>query len=196
MGEDSQEDLAGARASDDGMPSGDRVEAVKVPSKEDFYGLKKRALDLGIWWTLNTAVVVEENAGAIQIKTEDICIKAQEHVRLFNDMFDVMTDLIRQGLQANWDKDFESKTEAQIVQEYEQASKKSYLGDGVYCVFDGVHMTLTAENGISATDTIHLDADVIQALELKFKILRNCIKNMERFQRKNSVGDAAAELKG
>ena len=41
---------------------------------------------------------------------------------------------------------------------------KTYLGDGVYVEFDGFSLTLTAENGIEATDTIVLEPEVYMAL--------------------------------
>jgi hypothetical protein len=41
---------------------------------------------------------------------------------------------------------------------------KAYLGDGVYINFNGWAYVLTAENGISATDTIYLEPDVIENL--------------------------------
>lgn len=42
--------------------------------------------------------------------------------------------------------------------------KKSYLGDGVYvCVENGM-LKLTAENGITASDTIFLEPEVYEAL--------------------------------
>jgi hypothetical protein len=37
---------------------------------------------------------------------------------------------------------------------------KRYLGDGVYAEWDGYHITLTTENGISTTNTIYLDPNV------------------------------------
>jgi hypothetical protein len=44
------------------------------------------------------------------------------------------------------------------------SDKKKYLGDGVYADFDGYQIKLTAENGISATDTIYLEPAVLAAL--------------------------------
>jgi hypothetical protein len=41
---------------------------------------------------------------------------------------------------------------------------KQYLGDGAYVDFDGFALILTAENGISATDTIVLEPSVYAAL--------------------------------
>ncbi len=41
--------------------------------------------------------------------------------------------------------------------------EKVYLGDGVYAQYDGFHIVLTAENGISATDRIYFDPEVSKA---------------------------------
>ena len=45
-----------------------------------------------------------------------------------------------------------------------QEKFQDYLGDGVYVDFDGHHIVMTA-NGIgpAATDTIHLDPDVVES---------------------------------
>ena len=43
--------------------------------------------------------------------------------------------------------------------------KKHYLGDGAYVVFDGYHIVLTTENGISTTNIISLEP----AVWLEFK---------------------------
>lgn len=43
-------------------------------------------------------------------------------------------------------------------------ANKRYLGDGVYVRFDGYHVTLTTENGIRSTNTIHLEPLVVSAL--------------------------------
>ena len=42
--------------------------------------------------------------------------------------------------------------------------KKVYLGDGAYYEFDGHGVSLTAENGIRATDRVYLEPEVIVAL--------------------------------
>lgn len=42
---------------------------------------------------------------------------------------------------------------------------KEYLGDGVYVDFDGYHIVLTTEDGVSATNTIFMDGAVITQLE-------------------------------
>ena len=44
------------------------------------------------------------------------------------------------------------------------SQEKVYLGDAVYAKNDGVHIVLTAENGIFATNTIYLEASVVGAL--------------------------------
>ena len=41
---------------------------------------------------------------------------------------------------------------------------KVYLGDGAYVSWDGYAFTLTAENGIKATDTIVLEPEYINEL--------------------------------
>jgi hypothetical protein len=41
---------------------------------------------------------------------------------------------------------------------------KTYLGDGAYASFDGYQIKLTAENGITATDTIYLEPQVMASL--------------------------------
>ena len=46
----------------------------------------------------------------------------------------------------------------------QDARARRYLGDGVYVVFDGFGLWLTAENGLAATDAIYLDPEVLGAL--------------------------------
>jgi hypothetical protein len=53
---------------------------------------------------------------------------------------------------------------------------KLYLGDGVYVDFDGFHIVLTAENGVEATNTIYLEPDVLQHLEMYVAKLRERLK--------------------
>jgi len=48
---------------------------------------------------------------------------------------------------------------------------KAYLGDGAYVDYDGDRLVLTAENGISATDTIYLDPDVWENLKSYVELL-------------------------
>jgi hypothetical protein len=47
------------------------------------------------------------------------------------------------------------------------ATRKEYLGDGVYAEFDSatLDVTLTTENGIETTNTIVLEPEVLDALE-------------------------------
>ena len=42
---------------------------------------------------------------------------------------------------------------------------KTYLGDAVYVDFDGWHIVLTTEDGISTTNEIFLEPEVIVALQ-------------------------------
>ncbi|MDD1626886.1 MAG: hypothetical protein LUQ26_05335 [Methylococcaceae bacterium] len=42
--------------------------------------------------------------------------------------------------------------------------EKFYLGDGVYAIYDGVHIILTTENGIEATNAIMLEPEVMAQL--------------------------------
>ncbi len=42
---------------------------------------------------------------------------------------------------------------------------KQYIGDGVYCDYDGYSFVLTTEDGISVTNTIVLEPNVYDALE-------------------------------
>lgn len=51
---------------------------------------------------------------------------------------------------------------------------KAYIGDGVYIMFDGWSFVLTAENGITATDTICLDLNAIEDLN---RYVGNVVKN-------------------
>jgi len=44
--------------------------------------------------------------------------------------------------------------------------EKTYLGDGVYALYDGYQITLTTEDGINVTNTIFLDPHVVEALLL------------------------------
>lgn len=41
--------------------------------------------------------------------------------------------------------------------------RKQYLGDGAYSEFDGAGVTLTTEDGISVTNTVYLESDVLAA---------------------------------
>ncbi len=41
---------------------------------------------------------------------------------------------------------------------------KIYLGDGVYAAHDGFGVWLTAEDGITATDGIYIEPNVLEAL--------------------------------
>jgi hypothetical protein len=49
--------------------------------------------------------------------------------------------------------------------------KKEYLGDGVYAEVESSMLKLTTEDGISATNTIYLEPEVIEALQRYLKSL-------------------------
>lgn len=49
---------------------------------------------------------------------------------------------------------------------------KRYIGDGVYVAFDGYHLVLTTENGISITNTIALEPGLLELINLYDKELR------------------------
>ena len=48
-------------------------------------------------------------------------------------------------------------------------SIKEYIGDGVYAEDNGYEITLTTEDGISVTNRIVLDADVMRAFIAWYK---------------------------
>lgn len=47
--------------------------------------------------------------------------------------------------------------------------KKEYLGDAVYASFDGYHIWLTTEYGLSVTNRIALEPSVLAALNRYFQ---------------------------
>lgn len=57
--------------------------------------------------------------------------------------------------------------------------EKTYIGDGVYVDWDGYHLVLTTEDGISATNTICLEP----AVQIKLvEYIENMIKQDEAKQ--------------
>ena len=50
---------------------------------------------------------------------------------------------------------------------------KKYLGDGVYAEFDGFAINLTTEDGVSTTNRIVLEPQVIGALESFIETLKS-----------------------
>ena len=44
-------------------------------------------------------------------------------------------------------------------------SEKRYLGDGVYVDFDGWHIILTTENGVSIQNTIYMEPSVLKSFQ-------------------------------
>lgn len=57
-------------------------------------------------------------------------------------------------------------------------NEKVYLGDGVYSVFDGYHVVLTTENGISVSNTIFMEPRVMESLINYWKRLNANIQPM------------------
>jgi len=53
-------------------------------------------------------------------------------------------------------------------------NNKRYLGDGVYVSYDGYHIVLTTEDGVSVQNTVYLDSDVMVAF-------KNYIDNLSSF---------------
>jgi hypothetical protein len=49
---------------------------------------------------------------------------------------------------------------------------KTYLGDGVYAMFDGYDITLTTENGLEVTNTIVLEPEVLSALYVFVELIK------------------------
>ena len=41
---------------------------------------------------------------------------------------------------------------------------KTYLGDGAYAAFDGYSVILTTSDGVSDTNTIYMEPEVVQVL--------------------------------
>ncbi len=54
--------------------------------------------------------------------------------------------------------------------------QKRYLGDGVYIRCDGFNIVLTAENGISTTNTIYLDPTTLNKMERYIQELKDLTK--------------------
>ena len=49
---------------------------------------------------------------------------------------------------------------------------KEYLGDSVYVSFDGYMLTLTTNNGLHDSNTIHLEPEVYEALTKYVALLK------------------------
>lgn len=60
--------------------------------------------------------------------------------------------------------------------------EKHYLGDGAYVQFDGWHVVLTTENGISTTNTVCLDPHVLENFEAYVKRLKEQIYEARKRQ--------------
>lgn len=59
------------------------------------------------------------------------------------------------------------------------SKKKIYLGDSVYCEFDGNALILTTENGYGASNTIVLEVETMDALSNFYQGLLNQLKEPE-----------------
>jgi len=59
--------------------------------------------------------------------------------------------------------------------------KKMYLGDGVYASYDGYHIVLTTEDGISVQNRICLEPDVYNKLGSFVKLINidNAMKELK-----------------
>jgi hypothetical protein len=57
---------------------------------------------------------------------------------------------------------------------------RCYLGDAVYADYDGYHIVLTTEDGISTTNTIFLDEGVTNSLLSYIKQLKEELKYAKR----------------
>jgi hypothetical protein len=60
---------------------------------------------------------------------------------------------------------------------------KTYLGDGVYASFDGYTINLTTENGISVTNSIYMEPEVMGAF----------FKYVEQFKSPPATGLTSAD---
>lgn len=61
---------------------------------------------------------------------------------------------------------------------------KTYLGDSVYCEFDGYGFKLTTENGYGATNTIYMEPFVLNELETFVKFSMERAKREEELKKK------------
>lgn len=50
--------------------------------------------------------------------------------------------------------------------------KKEYIGDSVYCEFDGYGIKLTTENGFGPSNTIYLEPFIVDAFQDFVKRIR------------------------
>lgn len=63
---------------------------------------------------------------------------------------------------------------------------KQYIGDGVYAGFDGYHVVLTTENGISATNTIALESEVLTEFDNYREWLKQKIEEISNEQKSDN----------
>ena len=53
---------------------------------------------------------------------------------------------------------------------------KIYLGDSVYASHDGYMITLTTDNGLGPSNTIHIEPEVLKALNDWVSMLREAVQ--------------------
>lgn len=59
----------------------------------------------------------------------------------------------------------------------QKAYEKVYIGDGAYVRFDGFYIWLTTENGITTTNEVALEPDVLRSFEAYIRDLRSLIEH-------------------
>lgn len=69
---------------------------------------------------------------------------------------------------------------------------KTYLGDAVYADFDGIHIILTTEDGISTTNTIFLEPAVLEALNRYADRLRQLAHENHQNEQQRSTDSNSA----
>ncbi|UCG53606.1 MAG: hypothetical protein JSW58_08615 [Candidatus Latescibacterota bacterium] len=72
---------------------------------------------------------------------------------------------------------------------------KRYLGDGVYADYDGYHIVLTTENGITTTNTIALEPPVMEALKRYEKRLSEIV-SARRAEEEGKEEEPSGESEG
>ncbi len=63
-------------------------------------------------------------------------------------------------------------------EEKERKNPKEYLGDAVYAEFDGCGIMLTTEDGISTTNSIYLEPEILALLNFFYESV-STYKNIE-----------------
>lgn len=81
----------------------------------------------------------------------------------------------------------QSDQEKELENLQKQIEKKDYMGDGVYVRFDGFHVIMTTEDGISAQNTICLEDTVVESFErylARIRLLLNKYKEIKEGEQK------------